>query len=293
MSTRYCKTLALIAVGLSVFCSIACADGAPPSGLYAKLGLRRVVGVRILRSPEGDHSSAEARTFVAHDAKLIQSIDDNLKKLPVSGTQRRISAGTKTESRRLILIDSDGREVSVTIDGGRLLGTFKNQGPAGAIVSAVKQMERQSEARLERFGKLPIIDAVVTASDPRRFPNAGAGAIRAGDRIRIDLSKLTERKWPTPVLRFSSRMDPQRKGWLTVPSAMACERVRGRYRGEDVNLGYRLVAQGFYSDSLVRIDVLGGRSNRHFEITISYVEHSFIRGMVRLEGKPVVVANGE
>ena len=291
---RFVSLLACVATSCCCY-----AEEPAENGLYANLKLDRIIGIRILRLPEGDHSSPEARTFVSHDAKQIEAIDDNLRKLPASGTEL-LSSDTraKADVRRIVLVNSDGREVSVMIHGDQLFGTstnevraFKNKAFAGSVVAAIKQIERDSERELANVGPLPVIEAVVTSCDAGRFPNAGAGSILVGDRVQIDLAALTKQKSSTPTLQFSSREEPQRKGWLTIPSAMSCKHVCINSNGQRVNVGYRLLAQHYNADAVFRIDVL--RMKQRYEISIIHEENTFMRGVVRLTGRMQASSKGK
>lgn len=265
-------------------------DQSQRGGLYEKLMLDRVVGVRILRLPKGDNAAEDVRTFVSRDVGHCETIDKNLRLLPVSGPVR-ITTGPipKWEVvRRVVFINSDGREVSLSVYNDHLQRSFANAGPAGQIIATLKTIEDETERELEEKRRLPVIDAVVTHAAAMQFPNAGAGLIRKHDRVTIDLNKLAESKLSSR-LHFSSESEPQRRGWLAFPSAMSCQGVDTTYRGKLRDAGYRLYSQHYNTDDLTRIDVLAFRREQggvRYEISIMHEQNTFVRGFIRLTGRP-------
>ena len=260
-------------------------------GLHDDLKIDRVVGVRILRLPKGDHSHSGVTTFVSTDPQHCQTIDDSLKRLPLKGPVYTTSNPIPKWDviRKVVLINSDGREVSLTIYNDYLRGTFNNDGDAGKIISAIKNIERESIRELADIGPLPVIEAEVVRSDPSAFYSTGANVIRVGDRVTIDLAKLTKEKSSAADIYFTPSDEKQPNGWLVLPSALSCQRVNMTYRGKIKELGDRLMAQHYTVDAFVRIDVLVlGRTSGdiRYEITIIQQDNSFIRGSIRLRGKP-------
>jgi len=195
------------------FAASSYAKGPIDNSYFKRLQLDRIIAIRILILPKGDHFAADVRTFVSQDPEHIQAIEENIKKLPATGPLRR-SAITRPKSdvRRVVLVNSDRREVSLMVHGDQL-EEFGNEGPAAVIISTIKSIERSSDRALAKMDRLPVIDAVVTHYYGGRFPNAGANLIRVGDRVQFDLSKLTRDK-PSAHLHFSSKDEPNRRGWL-------------------------------------------------------------------------------
>lgn len=276
-----------LSITTALLCCLVTAYGESPieNSLHAKLNLDEVIGIRILRLPKGDNFSKDVVTFVSHDSKHCRAVNDHLKQLPPKGTWRyRSNPMPKREvTRRIVLINIDGREVSLRIVDDHLLGSFLNEGHAGAIISIIKEIERSAEGALKEM-TLPTIDAVVTHYDSGSFPNAGANMIRVGDRVQLNLSELTTSR---PFLNFTPDGESERRGWLAFPSAMSCEPVQITYNDSLHDAGYRLFSQHFNTDSLTKIEVLALGRNRNsptYEITITHEESSFTRGFMRLTG---------
>ncbi len=269
------------------------------NGLFAKLKLDRINGIRILRLPKGDSSARGVTTFVSHNPRYCEAIDKALKKLPTTAPWR-IPSLKWDVIRRIVLVNSDGREVPMTIYSnhlntymglylGRQTFMFNDESHVSAIVSAIKSIERESVVELAKLSPLPIIDAVVTLAPSGGIAGSvAAGAIRVGDRVRINLNELTKEHSPTPALQFSPADGRRSSGWLGFRSAMSCERVNitDTFQDKIDADGYRLMAHG--GGSVTRIDVLvrvRKKGDVKYAITITEHRDSFIHGIMRLSGQ--------
>jgi hypothetical protein len=205
-----------------------------------------ICGFRMVVYPKGERSPFGARTVVSLDAEKWKAIEAALRETKTNQRHQGKPLGYPKELRNLVLRNSDGREIPVTMRDDFILVDHFPVGPLPGLIKTLQAVEKEDDDRRQALGKLPVIDATVIHSPGTRLGTMGSDNIGEGFTVRIDLNEMVSvNEDVEPFLRFANPKDPDGHNWgIGLYSAMSIQRLSYMEGNEVKTAGYRLIGAG-------------------------------------------------